>query len=427
MSAFENPTPSPPADAGGSRLHDMNWFHNVLRFIGLAGGVVIVVAGLQAFPCWQQMLRCVGLALAAGCAAVMVGAGFGFLFGIPRTLQSSAAPRPKDAKDTAPEDDQNARGAGVAGNTNLERVSDWLTGMLVGAGLVELERLKYLFLKLVDALARGFSGGTTREPFAYALALCLVPYFLVSGFLVGYILTRRYLPRTFLNAEMDAQQVQRRENRLLAMVMRAVSGMVGSSAVTTPKAQETPLSAAGAAPQPAPPEPPVLPQGPAAEPAPAPPVTELAVEETKPAAPSPPAIVQGEDMPPASSISSMAKSSIAASDPNKGKFGRQAERNGRRLSAKVQALNEGVSEFFRVTLEVRATDPSRPLQKPVSFFLHPTFARPRETVTPCSGVATLELIVWGSFTVGAVTDDEATRLELDLAELPGVPDYFRDR
>ena len=425
MSAFENPPPSPPGDTAGSRVQDMNWFHNVLRFIGLAGGVVIVVAGLQAFPCWQQMLRCVGLALAAGCASVMVGAGFGFLFGIPRTLQSSAATRPKEVKDTAPEDDQNARGAGVAGNTNLERVSDWLTGMLVGAGLVELERLKYLFLKLVDALARGFSGGSTREPFAYALALCLVPYFLVSGFLVGYILTRRYLPRTFLSAEMDAQQLQRRENRLLAMVMRAVSGMVGPAAVVTPKAQ-APSPAAGTAPQP-PPEPPVPPQGAAPEPVPAPPVPARAVEETKPAAIPPPAIVQGESPPPASSISSMARSSIVANDPNKGKFGRQAERNGRRLSAKVQALNEGVSEFFRVTLEVRSTDPSRPLQKSVSFSLHPTFARPRETVTPCSGVATLELIVWGSFTVGVVTDDGATSLELDLAELPGVPDYFRDR
>lgn len=426
MSAFENPTPNPPGDTAGSRLHDMNWFHNVLRFIGLAGGVVIVVAGLQAFPCWQQMLRCVGLALAAGCASVMVGAGFGFLFGIPRTLQSSAAPRPKDPKDTAPEEDQNAR-AGVAGNTNLERVSDWLTGMLVGAGLVELERLKYLFLKLVDALAKGFSGGTTRESFAYALALCLVPYFLVSGFLVGYILTRRYLPRTFLSAEIDAQQVQRRENRLLAMVMRAVSGMVGPAAVVTPKAQEPTPPVAGAAPPPESPQPPVSPQGPAAEPALAPPVPQRVVEEAKSAVPAPPAIVQGESSPPAASISSMAKSAIVANDPNKGKFGRQAERNGRRLSAKVQALNEGVSEFFRVTLEVRSTDPSRPLQKPVSFSLHPTFARPRETVTPCGGVATLELIVWGSFTVGVVTDDGATSLELDLAELPGVPDYFRDR
>src|ERR1043165_6402119 len=98
MNAFENPTPPPPGDAGGYRLQDMIWFQNVLRFIGLAGGVVIVVAGLQAFPSWQQMLRCVGLALAAGCASVMVGAGFGFLFGIPRTLQSNGAPRPKDPK-----------------------------------------------------------------------------------------------------------------------------------------------------------------------------------------------------------------------------------------------------------------------------------------------------------------------------------------
>jgi hypothetical protein len=63
----------------------------------------------------------------------------------------------------------------------------------------------------------------------------------------------------------------------------------------------------------------------------------------------------------------------------------------------------------------------------VDFYLHPIFAKHRETVLPKNGMARLELIVWGSFTVGAVTDDGTTNLELDLAELPGVPEAFRER
>jgi len=346
----------------------------------------------------------------------MVGAGFGFLFGIPRTLQSSAAPRSKAANDTTTSEDANAHNAGVAGNTNLERVSDWLTGMLVGAGLVELERLKSLFLKLVDALASGFSGSSDREPFAYALSLFLVPYFLVSGFLAGYILTRRYLPRTFLSAEMDGQQIQRRENRLLAMVMRAVKDLVGPTATLTSKMAGTGDKASASAPNSVAPQPPAP--------------LDAAVPATVPEtalmnAPPTHDIAQGESASPPSALPS--KSAVVENDPNKGKFGWKPEHNGRRLSAQVTPLAEGVSDFFRVRLEVKSGDASRPLEKPVTFYLHPTFARQRETVNPRNGTAVLELVVWGSFTVGAVTDDGATSLELDLAQLPDVPQYFRER
>lgn len=117
----------------------------------------------------------------------------------------------------------------------------------------------------------------------------------------------------------------------------------------------------------------------------------------------------------------------ASGDPWKGEFGGEARRNDRALEAEV--VPSGQPGLFRVRLSVRSTDPRRrPLEGSVQFFLHPTFRvqTPVVTVSP-SGVAELTLVAWGAFTVGAVTDGGSTRLELDLAELPGAPREFRER
>ena len=63
----------------------------------------------------------------------------------------------------------------------------------------------------------------------------------------------------------------------------------------------------------------------------------------------------------------------------------------------------------------------------VIFALHPTFGDPpARIVTVEDGEAELTLLSYGSFTVGAIADD-GTELELDLAELPGVSQTFKDR
>jgi len=42
-----------------------------------------------------------------------------------------------------------------------------------------------------------------------------------------------------------------------------------------------------------------------------------------------------------------------------------------------------------------------------------------------NGIAEAKLVAWGAFTVAAVADSEATRLELDLGTLPDAPDWFK--
>jgi hypothetical protein len=115
-------------------------------------------------------------------------------------------------------------------------------------------------------------------------------------------------------------------------------------------------------------------------------------------------------------------------DPNKGHFGGKAEADGRSVSAVVVPLPNN-SELFQIFLTVSSTDRARPLAEDdeVTFYLHPTFARPVMKVKVTQGKATLERIACGAFTVGVTIASSHTQLELDLAELPNAPEPFKSR
>ena len=120
-------------------------------------------------------LRVLAVGLSVGAAASSVGALIGFLFGLPRTVDvttGTASPAP-------------ARAA-LATNTNLEEISDWLTKILVGIGLVQLGAFVSQLSELGDSLAPGLGGGEGADAFAVGL----VVYCLIDGFLLGYLWTR---------------------------------------------------------------------------------------------------------------------------------------------------------------------------------------------------------------------------------------------
>ena len=113
---------------------------------------------------------------------------------------------------------------------------------------------------------------------------------------------------------------------------------------------------------------------------------------------------------------------VFSDDPQKGRWGGKPVANGRKLSAKVS----GKDGWFRTVLEVRATTKKNPLRGTVKFHLHDTFPDPVLTVPVRNGVARESIWSYGAFTVGAETDGGATKLELDLAELPDAPKEFRE-
>ncbi len=114
-------------------------------------------------------------------------------------------------------------------------------------------------------------------------------------------------------------------------------------------------------------------------------------------------------------------------DPQKGRFGGLAQKNGRKLSAQVEEWQND-DDWFKVRLWVESTDNSNPLTGNVTFYLHNTFYKPVRTIAVTNGIAEIKLSqVYGAFTVGAIADNGNTFLELDLAEQKNFPKTFRER
>lgn len=84
-------------------------------------------------------------------------------------------------------------------NTNLEQISDWLTKIIVGIGLVQLGKMPEYVNRLGDYFGDCFGDA----PGNAAIAVVVIIAFLVLGFLVGYLITRLYVTGAFKRAERD--------------------------------------------------------------------------------------------------------------------------------------------------------------------------------------------------------------------------------
>ncbi len=185
----------------------------VLPGAGLLG---LVLFSLGRSHPWQAL----GGGLVATCAAAVVGGALGFLFGVPRVRGGAAGAEPHGS---------------YVPNTNLEQVSDWLTKVLLGVGLTQLGSIGERLDQLGRTLAPALGGGADAAPVAAALVL----YFVLLGFLAGWLLTRLSLPRVLSDADraldlfLAGQDRDRKGDRVGAddLRMRAMQhlGLVGTS------------------------------------------------------------------------------------------------------------------------------------------------------------------------------------------------------
>ncbi|WP_425618554.1 hypothetical protein NA78x_002263 [Anatilimnocola sp. NA78] len=154
-------------------------------------------------------------------SALACGALLGFLFGVPKVHQADL-----QAKDGGPAVDEPRYRQLV--NTNVEEISDWLTKIIVGVGLVQLTQIPPNFQRLAEYLAAdqydpGFAGG-------------LVAFFAVTGFLSGYLLTRLFLAEAFRKA--DQADEFNESARLLPAAPAATPGPDGAQFIpATPTAE----------------------------------------------------------------------------------------------------------------------------------------------------------------------------------------------
>ena len=177
----------------------------ILLFILLAG-LLAVVAGALLPPNYQAVP-----ALLWSLGFCVSGMLLGFLFGIPRTVPSGTINTPPPDERASgkgrPPDEPPAAGteaaAGNTGNTlflgtptpmeinsNLVEVSDWLTKIIVGVGLIELKSLPASARSVAAFIAPSLGGDTAT---AMAVVGGIMLFFSVHGFLIGYLLTRIYL------------------------------------------------------------------------------------------------------------------------------------------------------------------------------------------------------------------------------------------
>jgi hypothetical protein len=205
----------------------------LLRAAVVVLGVGLLAAVLYALPhSAGRATTIIGAALATAGAAAAIGGVLGFLFGIPKTLQSEQL------------DGQRVR---YLANTNLEEISDWLTKIIVGVGLIQIATLPSALRRLGAWLGPLFGG----EPHSSAFAIVYAAYCAVSAFLLLYLWTRSRLRGVLQAADADLTQkiegvLTQREDAnayALSLVERQLTGQ------NPPSQQELDKAIAGATPE----------------------------------------------------------------------------------------------------------------------------------------------------------------------------------
>lgn len=174
------------------------YISTVLAVFGL-GAILIFSASVgQNFVAAARLLAI--LSLIAG-SSFSVGAISGFIFGVPKVLQSG----------------ETAAGTGNAQpgdgklkqipNTNLEQISDWLTKIIVGVGLTQMKEIGAGFDSLTLSLAQTFV--TTKPETSAPFVGTIVILFLIVGFLISYLWTRLFL------ADIQANNIEQKVSQMM--------------------------------------------------------------------------------------------------------------------------------------------------------------------------------------------------------------------
>ncbi len=169
---------------------ELPWYKELL--VGTLVGVVGIIALAITHGSWPAALKAFSMLLLVACAAFIAGVFVGFLFGIPRTNQ---APPPQNTGAAS----QIWACPQYSTNTNLEQISDWLTKIIIGVGLVELTNIPPFLSKLCRVF-----GESIQPPIAKGIMVAVLVHFCICGFLLGYLWTRLHLTGELSRAERRA-------------------------------------------------------------------------------------------------------------------------------------------------------------------------------------------------------------------------------
>lgn len=151
-------------------------------------GAVIVISFLFAYSMPNEGVSKAGVGLTVYLlfAAFACGGGiFGFIFGMPRGRFADQVEAVQIRKAQTSSEGDATHSSHFLGNSNLIKVSDWLTTILLGLGLVNLKSIIPAVERLGEILAAPLGG----QPYSSAVGLAICITGLISGFLLGYLWT----------------------------------------------------------------------------------------------------------------------------------------------------------------------------------------------------------------------------------------------
>lgn len=361
-------------ESAGPRFHSVEkktW--STLLTTVVLGGIFIIIVSYSIkkegsdYRSLQQFASALATGLLIAGSCFCIGALTGFLFGIPRLL-TNASGVPESVK---------IRNQ-IIQNDNLVQISDWITKIIVGVGLTQLHEIPPKLMSLGEYLAPGFHYGNGGEALAANIAIIIVLYFLVIGFLCSYLWTRLYFTTMLAQNQKEINNIEHQLEETQKELDEQAEKLKEKEKQLEEKKNEVQAFSTSFSE----------------------PISELKSKQVEKE--------RGED-------------------PHKGAFGGASQNNSRKVTATVTPTTYD-EELFTVALEVSSTDPvKKPLEGDVEFFLHPTFRNSHKVVKAKDGVAKLNLLAYGAFTVGVRCDKEATQLEIDLAELKDAPEVFKER
>ncbi len=167
----------------------------LIQVLAVAGCGLIVLYALRFGPT-GEVLRIAGVGVLVGAAALAAGVLTGFIFGIPR----EGSPKKSGDQDSATSDGQTNP---ITSNSNLVEISDWLTKIIVGVSLVELNKIPtklgalsyYVGRSLQPAQCCGAPACADLILSGQSVALAVMVFYFALGFLWGYIWTRTKFQR----------------------------------------------------------------------------------------------------------------------------------------------------------------------------------------------------------------------------------------
>jgi len=139
------------------------------------------------------------------------GGGIGFLFGIPKVLQRERSPAAPQGQPQAGAGGGAPAGSGDAAralayqqrvNTNLEEISDWLTKIIVGVSLIQLNSVPDYLRRIGDLIGASIIAPTPHRGFGVSLVI----FYATAGFVYGYLATRLYLQGALARAERGIEE-----------------------------------------------------------------------------------------------------------------------------------------------------------------------------------------------------------------------------